>query len=893
LSVGNAWDNAQLIEELGLRYEREGLTTEWVSEKRAVQIALQAIEKHLSNGRYTPKKALGVGGSGIVLRLEDRMFPEVDKALKFPRPVNGRIAVLTEMLTKEINHLANLRHPGIVSIVDYATLESVEVYQRLPFYIMEFVDGKPSRDFVRARETTEEQFRLIVRDTVGILSYLHAGRKDRIAHLDLKAENIMVTASGRPVLIDLGTCKRLTKDDALTLVACTRSNAHPELIHCLQEDPSDNNRARGELPRSKIDPNWDLWAFGLTLLDWLGVDRDSGAVSPEGIYHRLKAYTRKYYILMAARLLSYSVRSWLCKRVGLSEVFLKDFPVTSATELCEVLERLESSGGPLAKIEEFSIPSSGTIQAALGLHLALTPALKTLIEHRLYRRLSSITQLGIVSQVYPGAKHTRREHSLGTYANVIRMLRALYEDSYSPLFRQIVTEDDCRALLLATLLHDIGQFPLAHDLEDIDNRIFSHSELTHAMLKGEWSRKKRGSKPLSFDSLQDVFSAWKTTAERVAAILSAKPTAAGANRRDKLLRSFFSGPVDADKLDYLLRDATHTDVPYPLGIDVGMLLKCLTVVVLEQPSARDVPTIGIHAKGRVAAEFLTLARYAMFSQVYWHHAVRAQKVMLARAVGALLVKLTSEEAMEGFKADFLTMVAALPEVLYMTRPQVLFPELEKDGGLDFGTFGYGTDLAATDAAVLAWFQQRLHVSKLPEASLIKGLLERRLFKRLWVISHDMNERRWEKIVPVWDKLNRSQRNQACQEFEERIQTLLASGKISSVTTLKGTDALNLIQEKTAGKIPWLLIDIPSARPGADVGLYYVLEGQRRQLRKNDRATGELQASEIWNKYAKELRSSAGKIRIYSDPILADTIEASIDTDKGLDELEAAVTEVAS
>jgi serine/threonine protein kinase len=400
MSSISPWNIEQLIEELHSRYEREGLITAWFSEERAVGIALHAIASHLPHGRYTPKKVLGVGGSGIVLQLEDQMFPEIYKALKFPRPVDGRIMVLTEMLTKEIDHLANLRHPGIVSIVDYANLGSVEVYQRLPFYLMEFVDGAPSREFVRDQDLTEEKFRQIIRETAGILAYLHAGRKDRIAHLDLKAENIMVTSSGRPVLIDLGTCKSIRADDTLTIVACTRSNAHPELVRLLQEDPSDNNRARGELPRSKIDPNWDLWAFGLTLLDWLGVDRDTGNVTPEGIYHRLKSYTRKYYMLLSARLLSYSVRSWLTKRVGLSEGFLRDFPVTSAPELCQVLDVLEGRGGPLAKIEELSTPSSGTIQAAPGLHVAFTPALKAVIDHRLYRRLNSITQLGVVSQVY-------------------------------------------------------------------------------------------------------------------------------------------------------------------------------------------------------------------------------------------------------------------------------------------------------------------------------------------------------------------------------------------------------------------------------------------------------------------------------------------------------------
>lgn len=499
MSAGNTWDTNQLIKQLNDQYAREDLTTAWVSEEHAVRIALRTIEQRLPAGRYAPKSVLGVGGSGIVLRLGDQMFPGIDKALKFPRPVEGRIAVLAEMLTKEIDHLSNLRNPGIVSIVDYATLEPVQIYQHLPFYVMEFVDGAPSRDFVRSKETSEEQFCGIVREAAGIVAYLHAGREDRIAHLDLKAENIMINRSGRPVLIDLGTCKRLRDDETLTIVACTRSNAHPELVRWLQEDPTDKNRARGGVPRSRIDPKWDLWAFGLTLLDWLGVDRDSGAVALEAIYHRLNAYTRKYYMLLVARLLSYSVRSWLSKRVGLSEAFLKDFPVTSAVDLCEILDRLEGRSGPFAKLQELATPLSGTIQAAPGLHVASTSALRSLIEHRLYRRLNSVTQLGVVSQVYPGAKHSRREHSLGTYANVIRVLRALYEDSYSPLFRQIITEDDCRALLLTTLLHDIGHFSLAHDLEDIDKRIFTHAELTQAMIKGDWSRKKRGSRPLTFE----------------------------------------------------------------------------------------------------------------------------------------------------------------------------------------------------------------------------------------------------------------------------------------------------------------------------------------------------------------------------------------------------------
>jgi len=529
------WNIPQLTEQVGEQYAKERLGAAWATEQPVVQIALRAIEQALPKGRYSPDRVLPPGGSGIVLRLKDSKFAGTDKALKFPRPIDGKIALLSEMLAKEIGYLSALKHPGIVSIVDYATVANVAFYSQLPFYVMDFVDGSRSNHFVRSA-ISEEQFHRVVRETAHTLAYLHSGAAEPFAHLDLKAENIMVTHAGQPVLIDLGTCKRLRNEADKTIVACTRSNAHPQFIHYLQEDPSDNNRAKGEVPRRDLKATWDLWAFGLTLLDWLGVDRDTGAIDPTAIFSKFSsAYTRKYYMLLVARLLSFSPRAWITKRVGLSDTFLKDFPVGCIADVCEALDRLANLRNPLSIIPELATPSSGTIQAASEAQVAATPALGAVLGHRLYRRLGSITQLGLVLQVYPGAKHTRREHSLGTYSNVLRMLKALYDDSYSPLFKQVVTEDDCRAVLLATLLHDIGHFPLAHELEDVDRRFFSHAELTQAMIKGEWARKKRGSKALSFDSLDGVFAAWRTTPTRVGNILAAKPTAAGATRRDKLL----------------------------------------------------------------------------------------------------------------------------------------------------------------------------------------------------------------------------------------------------------------------------------------------------------------------------------------------------------------------
>ncbi len=669
------WAFEKILEQLQERYQKESLSEFWEPERQALGTALRAIAGHLPLGRYSPVRVLGVGGSGAVLQLSDKLFPKVDKALKFPRPVVGKVHLVREMLSKEISFLAELRHPGIVGIDYYATLPKIETYESLPFYLMEFVDGSPSKEFVKVSSTAEVNFRSMVRQTAEILSYLHTA-PTRFAHLDVKPDNILITATGRPIVIDLGTCKRLQSEEVVTIVACTRSFAHPQLVRRLEEDPSDDNRAKGELKRSEIDPRWDLWAFGWTLLDWLGLDLGDGTVRHDAMYKRLASYTRKYYLLLAARLLSYRIPPWLTKRLHLTSEFIKEFGVDSSLDLCEILSRLDTSEGPLSRIQELSRKATRSIQSSPNTHVPHTRALATVLHSRLYQRLNSITQLGFVSQVYPGAKHSRREHSLGTYANTAKIIRALYNDPYSPLFRQIVTEEDCHAVLLASLVHDIGHFPLGHELEEIDKKIFSHAELTIAMIKGEWNKKRRGAKVVKFDSLLEVFKEWQTTAERVTAILAAKPNDPSAKKKDKLLRSFFSGPIDADKLDYLLRDARNTDVPYPFGIDIDRLFSCLTTVVHERipGGLRDVPSIGVHAKGKVAAEFLTFARYAMFSQVYWHHTVRAQKAMLFRAVEALLALLASDTAIAQFKSDFVVMVTALPENLYQDQPRSLFPE---------------------------------------------------------------------------------------------------------------------------------------------------------------------------------------------------------------------------
>jgi HD superfamily phosphohydrolase len=91
------------------------------------------------------------------------------------------------------------------------------------------------------------------------------------------------------------------------------------------------------------------------------------------------------------------------------------------------------------------------------------------------------------------------------------------------------------------------------------------------------------------------------------------------------LASLLSGPIDVDKMDYLVRDSLHAGVPYGRNFDANRLIGSLCIHPQQ-------PQVAVTAKGRTAAEMMVFARYVMFSEVYWHHSVRSATAMLQRSL---------------------------------------------------------------------------------------------------------------------------------------------------------------------------------------------------------------------------------------------------------------------
>ena len=224
----------------------------------------------------------------------------------------------------------------------------------------------------------------------------------------------------------------------------------------------------------------------------------------------------------------------------------------------------------------------------------------TLIDTEVFQRLRYVRQLGLAYLVYPGATHTRFEHAVGAY-HLARNTLALLSESGN----EIDSEEEC-VVRAAALLHDVGHYPFSHALEEIGQ--LHHEDVARPLI----------------------------TTGAVAAILESAIGRSAPLRVFELIRGtsksslqgLISGSLDLDKIEYLKRDAFMCGVPYG-EIDVHRLTQSMLIVA---DPVRGAPTIGIREKGLSALESLLFAKYQMYRNVYWHHAVRSATAMYKRLV---------------------------------------------------------------------------------------------------------------------------------------------------------------------------------------------------------------------------------------------------------------------
>ena len=262
---------------------------------------------------------------------------------------------------------------------------------------------------------------------------------------------------------------------------------------------------------------------------------------------------------------------------------------------------------------------------------------KKIIDTVAFQRLRRIRQLALTDLVYPGAMHTRFEHSLGVMHVATLLFDSIVKNSREILYSAYSYDDHGLAkerikIRLAALLHDVGHSPFSHASEDLfpylpnaipgqgtDGPRYKHEDYSYALIENDL-REVIEDHPANKN--------YQITAQDVTNILANRPEA----KHSLFWKDLLAHQLDADRMDYLLRDSHH------LGVSYGKydLPRLASSVCAFENKARGGINIGVLNGGFHAAESLIIARYSMFKQVYQHKTRMAYDIHLHHAMSEAL-----------------------------------------------------------------------------------------------------------------------------------------------------------------------------------------------------------------------------------------------------------------
>jgi HD superfamily phosphohydrolase len=575
-----------------------------------------AAQFQTANPTVTALTPLNAGGSGLVFRME--CADGTLRALKVLRPTLINDKTLREGFEEEGNLLARIRHPRIVQCFTSGVFETDTSSQPLPYYVMEFfphdsLDKVLTDDrLVNASMSTVAS---MLRQTLEALQYIHS-LTPAVVHLDVKEANLLVdiTQPQSPTikLSDFGVAKIVSKDPAMTEVRGTLTYWPREWQDRLKNKlPSNVNRAAIRLPRSEVPPDVDLHMLSVTFQRVL---ESLFKGQQDSYWHRALS------VLLERLNWDTDVRTDRSEKCRTSEAVL---------EHLSTLERVPSLPQPLEERRGLRVPVN-------PLH-SYGEAIQRIVDTPWFQRLRGVRQLGVAHLVYPGATHSRFEHSLGAYSSALMYLKALCENHNSPWFALSFGPKEIRSLAFAALVHDLGHYPFAHQLEDLEgtDQWQKHEQISRDILDGSITERVPALKAAFGDPKDLLVIAERhwgiepTLALRMFSYCFRNDVEAEADvpRSWRAAAQIINGPIDADKVDYLRRDSHHCGVTYGLLSDPGRFLSSLTIAFDGNGT-----TLAVTEKGRVDAELIPVVRYVMFSEVYWHHTVRSFTTMLRRAL---------------------------------------------------------------------------------------------------------------------------------------------------------------------------------------------------------------------------------------------------------------------
>ena len=923
------------LKQIGNFYEKDGKIDQFKKEESCLRAYLLRLKDECSSsGKLSICHLQGPfekGGTAIIFRASHERIKQ-ELALKFNRPRKEEDC--RALVENELEVLPLLEHSNIIRVIDVGKFDVKTERETCPplSFIVEPLISPPDniRKYTETlshfgTEIAEQNLYLLDQSLRKLASVLHQWitalgyvHKSGFVYLDAKPGNTIVDKDGHLIMIDFGTAQRIDKDDpSPTEIFFSLPYAHPRITE--KYEATSTNRVRTGIRRCDITPELDFFAVGKSIIELLEVISTNHAhdFPQRPLFQSLHFLATRLLDGQNKKLQKKSI-IWVAEKAQLDQIFdgltAEDYATIKYTDLQDVLKDLEKELGnwdPENVVPELKAFPSTTLRVVPNINTSLTPRLVSLIEHPLLARLKMVSQLGLITLVYPTADHSRYDHSLGAYTYTAQYINALFNDSQNCMFRNLVNENDIKAALLASILHDLGQYPLAHDLQEVQPKIFDHSSISIDLLEDE--TKDEHGRTLR-EIIQDDKFGWGVELERLKRILQAHSGQVRLSEMQSvqdfkadMLSALIDGPIDADKADYITRDSTGCRIPYGNQLDIERLLSVLTTVRI--PTHFHAPhrvTIGIYEKGAASASAFSLARYLLHASVYWHHASRILKAMLQYATVLILprevfsgdegrIREFRQKLVHFIKSDLIPSSDQLqqePKSRFFVRSKkepVTAPPSEDAmvGSVKTRTeklVGWYPGMCRTDWQMLNWLNGLAAATSGNKGAVLIGLIhQRQLYKRAYTMHYDKSVETLN-LIGRLESLSWLDRVRLCESIQDLVREMIRKKEPSIPTTLHPpSDKVESIFNENLA----ILVDIPNyKRFVPDRPLVYVPELQNKTYYQESPTQ-----SSYLNEALDSLMKSISPVRVLCHPQLRQRVGACVSPDDMRYILETAVDKV--
>ena len=554
-------------------------------------------------GYYIESKVKKHSHQGMVVKARNNIGKKI--AIKFYRPADRDPQILkdgVERFVREVHILASLSHKNIVKVYTGGIARWIEKENRwyvseglneidlrsdieVLYYIMDFIEGNDiSSIFPELKEEDSNQtefeeipiyerlklFEEMISQVSNAITYYHS---KNTTHKDIKPDNIRFsTEDSNFIIVDFGFARHIGSPQDISTIIRTEYLD----LESIEEQNYELN---------------DLGQFSRVLLKILPSFKDEYDINRyQGIKNALEKAKHPH--------LEQRYKNSLEFYNSIRQYFLVLSGWKFSIELNEYLTA--SQFGRFDR--KLRIPVSGSVP--------LCKEVRRLIDSPEFQRLRGVRQLGPTIFVFPGANHTRFEHSLGTYFLSLKYIEKLMK---LPTFRELCEpiDETIKVIVLTSLLHDIGHYPYSHWIEEIDEfprkiKFLGHEDRARNIICNGNIKKF-------------IEEEWNIDPNIISDIIATKHI----EDRKVLINSFINSIIDVDKLDYLIRDSVHCGVNYGKGIDIERVLDALYMDL-------DTKKICLTDKGRSLLLSILTCRNIMYQEIYWHKTVRACDAMFKR-----------------------------------------------------------------------------------------------------------------------------------------------------------------------------------------------------------------------------------------------------------------------